>query len=237
MPDLHVVPLRSTGVWRIHPDPKALPSHPGPGETWPNRFDDPLGEYRVRYFATTRRGAFLEILGWWRTEQQTRARLAAVEDIDETVEPPLPDGVTRTFLDALRQAQATVVGASDMFVDVADPETHQTLGRHGRVRLALDASGLGATGIPAQLDEGTIRLGGPRGRLITQAVSRVVFAETEFSGIRYTSRFDVREECWAVFDSVHILFSDPEPISLTDPDLRDAAHILGVRLPDPEGRV
>lgn len=43
-------PVPPEGGWRVHPDPAALPRlrHEGPGG---NRYDDPNGQYTVRYLA------------------------------------------------------------------------------------------------------------------------------------------------------------------------------------------
>ena len=55
------------GAVRVHPDPLALPGMLRPGEVARNRFDDPAGQFRVRYLASTLRGALLEVLAGFRT--------------------------------------------------------------------------------------------------------------------------------------------------------------------------
>lgn len=217
------------GLWRIHRDPTALPQRPGPGEQPPNRFDDPRGDYRVRYLATNRRGAFLEVLARFRRSPETEERLGGVTEVDDALEPALPASVPPVFLQALSAARAFPPADAE-FVDVADVSTQSQLGRHPAIRTVLDEADLGSAQNPAQLDEATIRLGGPRGRPITQAISRVVFEETTAAGIRYTSRIDTSEECWAVFEATPLDFDDPEPVALEDVDLREAAQQLHVSL-------
>jgi len=88
------------GLWRIHRDPTALPQRPGPGEQPPNRFDDPRGDYRVRYLATNRRGAFLEVLARFRRSPETEERLGGVTEVDDALEPALPASVPPVLLQA-----------------------------------------------------------------------------------------------------------------------------------------
>jgi hypothetical protein len=82
-----------------------------------------------------------------------------------------------------------------------------------------------------QLDAGTIALAGPLGRRITQLIARVVYSETDAAGLRYTSRVDANEECWAVFDTVDVWASTPEKLAPADPELMSACVTLGLRLP------
>ena len=231
---LRLVGFPAEGGWRVHAEPTVLQAPQAGIHGSPNRFDDSEAEYGVRYFATSKHGAFLEVLGWFRRDEHVRARLAAVGGVDEDKEPSLPEGITRAFLAALKQVQAHVADGG-VFVDVGDPPSQRILEQALRVRVALEASGLGSPDVPIELDEATIRLGGPRGRLITQAVSRVVFEETDACGIRYTSRFDVMQECWAVFDWVEIAFSGEKQVSTIDPDLIAAAAALQVPLPAAAG--
>ena len=231
MQELRTVRLREP-AWRIHPDPTALPSLPAEGEAPPNRFDDPEREYRVRYLATNKRGAFLEVLARFRIDSETQARLGAVTAVDEKTEPKIsPGAIPKAFLSALREGTGQVVAPKHEFVDVAAKETQAALNKHARVRRALADSGLGKQGSPAVLNDETIRLGGAQGRPITQAVSRVVFDETPAVGIRYVSRLDATEPCWAVFDWVEMKFSKTTPINAQDAALKSAALSLGLTLP------
>jgi len=83
-----------------------------------------------------------------------------------------------------------------------------------------------------QLDAGTIALSGPVGRGITQSVARAVFTDTDAGGLRYTSRVDVTEECWAIFDTVAVWVSQPQSLSSDDADLDAACTVLGLILPE-----
>lgn len=220
------------GLWRAHRDPLALPQ-PSPGEAPPNRFDDPQGQYRVRYLATTPRGAFLEVLARFRRSPEADERLQAVTDVDDDLEtPPSPATVPASFLASLRLVRAYPAADAE-FVDVAAVTVQSRLGQHRLVRQALDTAQLGSAHHPAQLDEATIRLGGPRGRPITQVISRVVFEETTAAGIRYTSRVNANEECWAVFEATPLSFDEPELIARDDPALREAVDQLVLKLPSP----
>lgn len=228
--ELPTVVLPAEGVWRVHQNPLALPERPGPGEVSPNRFDDPLGHYRVRYLATTRRGAFLEILARFRRSPEAVDRLRAVRNIAEHSEPLLgPGRVPQRYVAALRAVRVTA-GSQHRFVDVASPRAQALLDRHPRVHRVLEASGLGTADDPPQLDEATIRLSGPRGRPVTQAVSRAVFKDTSASGIRYTSRLDVAEECWAVFEETPLDFDAVTNVGFEDEDLAAAAEALSLIL-------
>ena len=90
-------------------------------------------------------------------------------------------------------------------VDIDDPVVLDHLDGHPRVRQALNSSGLGTPLDPARLDSGIIRLGGPVGRPITQAVSRAAYEWIQgVDGIGYWSRLDSTERCWALYDHVPV---------------------------------
>ena len=59
----------------------------------------------------------------------------------------------------------------------------------------------------------------------------MIFEQTTAAGIRYTSRVDANEECWAVFEATPLEFSDPKPVDLDDTQLQEAAHELRIALP------
>ena len=231
MAGLYFAKLREP-AWRVHPNPTVLPKLTSKTESPPNRFDDPQRKYRVRYLATKKKGGFLEVLSRFRINDEADARLAAVVSVDEKKEPKLtPGAVPRDFLKKLQEVKGTAADPKLEFLDAAAPATHTALNKHPLVRKALKASGLGTTRSPAQLDVGSIHLGGPRGRPITQAISRVVYDETDAAGIRYTSRLDTSEPCWAIFDWVDMEFSKTTPINTKDAALKSAALSLGLTLP------
>lgn len=57
-----------------------------------------------------------------------------------------------------------------------------------------------------------------------------MFTDTDAGGLRYTSRVDVTEECWAIFDTVAVWVSEPQLLSSDDADLHAACTALGLVL-------
>ena len=220
--------MPAVGAVRVHPDPGALPRFPPAGEPPRNRFDDPRGQFRVRYAATTRRGALIEVLAGFRPNPATENLLAAVSRVTDDLSLPQAGSVPSGLLGRLRIAYLGPRAADTWFVDVAAVQSQTVLGTLTEVANTLAGSGLGSASHPVQLDAGTIALSGPIGRRITQAVARAVFTETDAGGVRYTSRVDVSEECWAVFDTVTIWVSEPQPLMPGDDDLRSACTALGL---------
>ena len=219
-------------AWRVHVNPTALPNLPVEGETPPNRYDDPQREYRVRYFATNKRGAFLEVLARFRRNDETQKRLGAVAEVDERAEPGTSAGrVPPAFLIALKEVAGQVADPEHYFIDVTAEDTLTALGEHPRIRRALDALSSGESGHAPRLDKTTIRLPPPQGNTITQPVSRVVYDETDAVGIHYASRLDELEPCWAVFDWVTVDFSETKPIDANDDALKSAAAAMMLTLP------
>lgn len=148
--------------------------------------------------------------------------------LDE-LEPP--GSVPAGLLSRLRVAHIGPQLATTWFVDVAATSSQTLLGAHPAVVSALAASGLGAPDWPPQLDAGTIALAGPLGRRITQVVAQVLYAETDAGGLRYLSRVDLDEECWAIFDTVDVWAGPVAPLAPMDPDLVSACTALGLQLP------
>jgi hypothetical protein len=122
-------------------------------------------------------------------------------------------------------------------VDIHDAELLIILDKHPLVRAALDAAtGLGTSLTPARLDEGIIRLSGPIGRPITQAVSRAVQEWLpDAGGLGYFSRLDDRERCWALRERT-LVQVDVEPLSPDNAEhleaVRSVAAMLEIPLPD-----
>ncbi len=120
-------------------------------------------------------------------------------------------------------------------MDIEQPALLDQLDKHPQVRAALEASGLGTPLDPARLDAAIVRLGGPIGRPITQAVSRAVYEwAASVDGIGYWSRLDPSERCWAVYDHVPVSVS----VTLLDPAnpehraaVRSVAHRFEINLP------
>lgn len=201
------------------PDPWVWPdwSYAAPDGTFGNRYDDPHGIYRVLYASSQRLGAFLETLARFRPDLEVLAELERIEGDDE----PLA-GVPRTWLEGRLIGEATVEGR---FVELGDSASLATL------RAALAASAI-HHGLD-EIDAATIRLRAPRA--FTQQVSRYVYEEGSFAGIRYRSRFGDDVLNWAVFESAPdgqgpLVATGSAAIAADDPDLRAALELLGLTL-------
>jgi hypothetical protein len=109
------------------PDPWAWSdwSYAGPDGTFGNRWDDPLGSYRILYASTRRAGAFVEMLARFRPDLSVLAGLAAIEG-DEDVPPP-PGVVPLRWLDGRRIGETSITGD---FVDIGDISSLATLRAH-----------------------------------------------------------------------------------------------------------
>ena len=194
-----------SGAWRIHPRPEMLPrlTHDGPGL---NRYDDPYGQYTVRYVAENLTGALLETMARFRPAPEAEALLATVEGLDAESDDHLDpiDGL-RDWLAVQRVGRVSLAEPGGEVVDVHDPALLRDLDKHPLIRAALDQSGLGTVLSPARLDEGIVRLGGPLGRPVTQAVGRAVreWLPT-VAGLAYRSRLDDEEWCWALWDDTGV---------------------------------
>lgn len=187
----------STQVVRVHYNPLYLPTPPldPPGQ---HRFDDPRGEYVVRYTGSSVRACLLETMAQFR-RQDVDATLATVVGIDEDdVEPSPGDGVG-DWLDG--QMVATFpIDRERVVMEVNDPALLGELDKHPLVRAAIRDSGLGTPLDPQHLDEALIRLSGPIGRRITQAVSRAIYeVHPEAEVVAYRSRHDDTETCYALY--------------------------------------
>lgn len=208
--------LPETGAWRVHPNPAALPRLTGDGPGL-NRYDDPLGEYAVRYVAENLTGAMLETMARFRPAPDAEALLSAVEGVDSADDPYFDrvDGL-RDWLAVQQVGRVVLTDAQRQLLDVHDPELLRDLDKHPLVRAALDDSGLGTPLNPARLDEGVVRLGGPVGRTITQAFSGAVHDSLPgVAGLAYRSRLDDEEWCWALWGHIDVEVRS-EPL--------DAAH-------------
>jgi hypothetical protein len=201
------------------PDPWAWPdwSYAGPDGTFGNRYDDPGTSYRVLYASSQRIGAFLETLARFRPDLEVLAELERIDGDDES-----PPAVPRAWLDNRLVGEATVKGR---FVDVGDTSSLATL----RTALAASAIRYGLN----EIDAATIRLRAPRA--FTQQVSRFVYEQGPFAGIRYRSRLGDDVLNWAIFEPAP---DAPSPFVATtstaveadDPDLRAALGLLGLAL-------
>jgi RES domain len=146
--------------------------------TFGNRWDDPLGSYRVLYACSQRVGAFVETLARFRPDLAVVVGLAEIDGAEDA--PPV-GVVPRSWLTTRLSGEAIISGH---FVDVGDARSLATL----RVALASRAIHHGL----AEIDGAAIRLRAPRA--FTQEVSRFVYAwrdaDGPFAGICYLSRLD-----------------------------------------------
>lgn len=145
--------------------------------------------------------------------------LAELDRIEGEDEPPAV--VPRTWLDARVLGEATVAGR---FVDVGDATSLATL----RFALAARAIHHGLD----EIDAATIRLRAPRA--FTQQVSRYVYEQGSFAGIRYRSRLGDELLNWAIFEPgagrSPLADTSSTRIEADDPDLRGALELLDLTL-------
>lgn len=205
-----------------------------PDGTFGNRFDDPSAEggrpeeerYRMIYCATERAGAFGETIARFRPSIELLAGLEQVED-EETLDPELEGGIVPEEWRLSRRMGSTRLASGLQFADLPAPQTMRVL----REELAAVAEGLGLE----DLDLSAVT--GPHRRL-TQEAARYVYDLADasgapaFAGIRYLSRLNPSWGLWAVFHDRmrHEPGEVAEPIRADDPDLLEAAALLGLRV-------
>ena len=204
------------------PDAWALApwTYAGPDNTFGSRFDDPEGEYRVRYAAGQKRGAFLETLARFRADPQLLAELAEIDD-----DPEYPTAPPSTVPSEWLHTRCVGIARADslVFVDISHSQSLAHLRHHLAHRLVhfgLD-----------DLDAGDIRKRTPRA--LTQEVSRYVFERPEaFAGIRYLSRLGDELANWGIFEGSELdeILEDNEAIDADDPDFVSALETLNLML-------
>lgn len=211
------------------PDPWAWPdwANVGSDGTFGNRWDDPLGIYRVLYASSSKLGALIEVLARFRPDPHVQAGLMQIEGEDED-DLQLPGVLDATWLE---NRCLGVVQLTGDFVDVGHSESLAHL------RAALSSRAL-HHGLD-DLDAAAIRLAAPR--RFTQEISRYVYdrstprGQRRFSGIAYRSRLGDEFQNWAIFETAGRTVpweATPEVVALEpdDPDLIRALALLGVRL-------
>lgn len=207
------------------PDPWAWPdwAYAGSDGAFGNRWDDPMGSYRVLYASTRRVGAFVETLARFRPDLSVVAGLAAIEG-DEDV--PSPGIVPLRWLLGRRIGEMT---ATDTFVDIGDASSLATL----RIHLAARAIHYGLS----EIDAATIRLHAPR--RFTQEISRLLYEWHEehdgCAGICYRSRLGDQFVNWAIFEpppdtGLELPQTSSREIEPDDPDLLEALGLLNLKL-------
>jgi hypothetical protein len=231
-----------SGAWRLSLDPAHLPRRPRfeEGEGPLNRFDDPAGQYLVRYAATSLRACCLEVLSHsFRTRPQLEERLLAVSNAEarpgdlvdlEGKEMEGPGRVPEGWL-LQQRAGRCEIAASAAFTNVVSARFLALYNKQPKIRRAIERH----LGEAYDLDAGTIMLNLELGRPVTQAVSAVLWSEDpQPAGIRYLSRLDVSEECWAIYNHVAVAFREIQPLSLDrhKQTVQESAEILDLELPD-----
>jgi hypothetical protein len=210
------------------PDAWAWPpwSYAGEDSTFGNRFDDPLGEYRVLYASSRRVGAFIETLARYRNDPAVVALLDEIEvdPEDEDAFPTVPPGVIPRDWFATRMIGTAT--HSGPFADIG----HSTSVAYLRVEFAGRLVHYGLD----DLDGGDLRRRAPRA--FTQEISRYVFERgvaddgESLAGVRYLSRLGDDIENWAIFEGSEPENAVSEEIASDDPDLVAALQTLGLIL-------
>lgn len=170
----------------------------------------------VLYCATTKTGAYKEVLAQFRPSAKTY-RIAEGESL--MVQGSMP----RSWRDARALAEFSLEDPLP-FVDVESDATLTHL-------TAAMAEQLEELGVQA-LDVSVVR--GPN-RLLTRAIAKWVYTRVDeegmplYSGIRFLSRFQ-SHECWAVFNGNVIGTVRTEPILLQDTDLANVTREFGITM-------
>lgn len=225
--------LYTSGAYRVASyDPTLLPLLSASDQDPPGRFDDPRREYRVRYVARSLRGCLVESMAQWRPSSSEVVRIARSvvrSDRDIVTEWHVP-AVPEAWLDRQRKVRLRAVQGSDIFdvsSKLAELATCSVVATEVASQLGPDY----------QLDEAALMLGGSRGRRISQAVAAEVYErDPRPDALFFHSRFDLSEDCWAIFDDVKVEFlTEPRYLdrsSLEDCDAaRGAAERHGLSLP------
>ena len=170
----------------------------------------------VLYCATTKTGAYKEVLADFRPSAKTY-RIAEGESLMAHGSMP------RSWRDARALAEFSL-GDPLPFVDIESDSTLTHLTKAMADRLdELDVRAL---------DVSVVR--GPN-RMLTRAIANWVYTRVDeegvplYGGIRYLSRFQ-SQECWAVFNGSVIGTVRTEPILLSDTDLTNVSREFGITL-------
>jgi hypothetical protein len=189
-----------------------------------NRYDDPLGEYRVLYAGRPRLGAFAETLARFRPDLELTAELSLIASDprdDGFPAAPAPGAVP------VEWCATRVVGSARHTGTFADVGRSESLA-HLRAALAARALHYGFD----DLDAGELRRRVPRA--FTQEISRHVFVHGRdagghpLAGLAYLSRLGDDLVNWAIFETEPPEDCSSEPVDPADPDLRAAFARFGL---------
>jgi hypothetical protein len=230
----------SDGFWRVSswrdpfdPPPPAPPLGTDPQDDDGHRYDDPEGQWKTLYCATTPEGALGECLGDFKFHAPAVVRIEAFLEgepdhaFDEEYFRPLTADDVESFRWRLAHAPSA---SSSVLIDVEHWRTHAAIARDGLA--ALLRYGV------RRLDRSTLL--DPR-RYITRTLAGVyrreatdlATGELRAAGLRFTSRLPPAWECWALWEPLPL---DPydavvEDVTIETPQLRTAASMLGIPLP------
>lgn len=204
------VPTPARPLYRIGwaPDPLAWPPRWATGA---GRFDDPRRRFSVLYLAEQRWACFVEVLAAYRPDLPTLSRQAATNGDAATVPTRTLPASWRT---GRRLGRLRLV-PGQRWLDLRVVETREIL------RAAFAPSVL-AAGL-SDLDGSAIR--GPQ-RPLTQSIAAWAY-DRGYHGLAYTSRFDDRWTCWAVFEGAAVTpVGAPRRLRRDDPDLALTAALF-----------
>ena len=187
-----------------------------------NRFADPLGHYRETYSADCLVGALTEC---WADDVPHDATVFAGRRVRRTTpSPPRPAGVLPSARVDGRDV-ITISVPEQEFADVSAVRTRTWLATHPSLRDPLRQ--VGAAG--PRLDSGLLEGLGPRSRIVTQRVGRVIYEHPDvLAGVRYRSRVGDNYINWAVFDRAHVICVNRVPLRRGDPAVVQALADLGL---------
>ena len=209
LPGFKAVPSPVHTLYRIGyaPNPLAWPPHSVGGRS---RFDDPRRRFSVLYVSEQRRACFVEALAALRPELPVLSTFPA-----GTASLHVPRKVVPVGWRDVRSIGRLRLAPDQRWLDLRVVETREAL------RMVFAASVL-AIGL-GDLDGATVR--GPQ-RQLTQAIAGWAY-DQGYHGLVYTSRFDDRWTCWAVFEGATVLpIGSPRPIRREDTDLTFTAALF-----------
>ena len=184
--------------------------------TFGNRFDDPMGVYRVLYASSQRLGCFIETLARFRVDVSFVADLALMENSEDDF----------TAFGTVRKAwlKGRCIGSANVEGVYADI---YALGWVSHLRTAL--AGVAVKLGMKDFDLSSLEPAEPR--LLTQQAGRIAF-KLGFAGVFYHSRYGHSIENWAIFEPFRIANRKSKRANEKDPDLVEALRILGLILSD-----
>jgi len=190
--------------------------------TFGNRFDDPMGVYRVLYASSQRLGCFIETLARFRVDVSFIADLALMENGEDDF----------TALGTVRRAwiKGRCIGTANVEGEYAEI---YALGWVSHLRTAL--AGIAVKLGIEDIDLSSLERAEPR--LLTQHAGRNAF-ELGYAGVCYHSRYGHSIENWAIFEDWAMSERFPihrptsRKVAEDDPDLLEALRLLGLVISD-----